>query len=131
MLAIYLIPLIFLLITSLWQSDNGVTVQAAIPLIGGVATYTTSSLSDGIHTPITALYNGDSNYNINTSPSYTHLVQPKITISGPASVSESVGNSTYTVTLSAASSQTITVHYSTTDGTAPARALKQLNYGGE
>ena len=38
---------------------------------------------------------------------------PTVTISGPGTVSEDVGTVTYTVTLSQASGQTVTVHYST------------------
>jgi Ca2+-binding RTX toxin-like protein len=42
----------------------------------------------------------------------------QLSVSGPASVSESAGALTYTVTLSQASSSPVTVNYSTADGTA-------------
>lgn len=54
---------------------DGNTPLATVPLHNGVAIYTTSTLSGGIHR-ITASYSGDSNFNPNISAPLTQKVQP-------------------------------------------------------
>jgi uncharacterized delta-60 repeat protein len=53
---------------------EGATVWASVPVVGGVATYVTSTLSVGDHI-VTATYNGDSNFGSVTSSNYTHTVR--------------------------------------------------------
>jgi len=54
--------------------DNGVMISTS-PLNGGVATFTTSSLSVGSH-PVTAVYAGDANFSPSTSNVVTQTVNP-------------------------------------------------------
>jgi len=89
---------------------------------GGVATFSTSSLTAGTHT-ITADYSGDGNF-LTSSGSLSQVVnvQPGLSIND---VSVTEGNSgtttaTFTVTLSAASNQTVNVNFATANGTATA-----------
>ena len=46
--------------------------------------------------------------------------RPTLTLTGPAVIDEAAGTATYTVTLSAATTVPVTVHYATSDGTATA-----------
>ena len=56
-------------------------------------------------------------------------IKPEITINDPASVSESTANATFTVTLSTASTLTVTVDYATSNGTATAGSDYQSTSG--
>lgn len=90
----------------------------------GVASFSTSSLSVGTHT-ITADYNGDTNFNTSTGTlSGGQLVNslPVLSINNPAVIEGNTGtaNCAFSVTLSAASSLTVTVNYATANGTATA-----------
>ncbi|HEX8097689.1 MAG TPA: choice-of-anchor Q domain-containing protein, partial [Pyrinomonadaceae bacterium] len=102
--------------------DNGNNLGSPATLNGGVATFTTSSLSVGSHN-ITADYNGDGNFTTSSgtlSGGQTVRTQPTLTIND---VSLKEGNSgttgfTFTVTLSAASNLTVKVDYVTANGAA-------------
>ncbi|MGQ0795538.1 MAG: Ig-like domain repeat protein, partial [Nitrosopumilaceae archaeon] len=52
---------------------DGTTTLGSSTLVGNVATYSTSSLTDGTHS-ITAAYAGDANYNSSTSPVLSQTV---------------------------------------------------------
>lgn len=70
--------------------DNTILLGSA-PIVNGVATYITSSLSVGTH-PITANYDGDSNFTGSSSPQLSQEVEgiPDFTIDGPAFTTPSV-----------------------------------------
>jgi hypothetical protein len=82
--------------------DSGTQIGNA-SLSGGVAKFSTSSLSVGTH-PITAQYGGDSNFSVSTSPSITQTVAAApqgFTISAsPSSASVRAGKTaSFTVTV--------------------------------
>src|SRR5207253_8687605 len=89
---------------------DGATALATNTLSSGQATFTTSSLSVASHT-ITAVYNGDANFNTSTSPSLTQAVNK-------ASTSTTLASSTnttvfgqpviYTATISAVAPGAVT-----------------------
>jgi hypothetical protein len=54
--------------------DGAASLGAPVALSGGVATFTTSSLSVGTHN-ITAVYSGDSNFNGSASPALAQVVR--------------------------------------------------------
>jgi Big-like domain-containing protein len=61
------------------QFKDGVTnLGSAVPLAGGAASFTTSSLTQGSHS-ITAVYSGDTNNLGSTSPALTQLVNQAAT----------------------------------------------------
>jgi subtilisin family serine protease len=55
--------------------DGATTLAGGVPLAGGVATFSTATLSAGAHT-ITAVYTGGSNFGASTSPGLTQNVSP-------------------------------------------------------
>src|SRR5205814_6461665 len=63
---------------------DGATPLATNTLSSGQATFTTSSLSVASHT-ISAVYNGDSNFNTSTSPNLTQTVNKDSTTTTLAS----------------------------------------------
>jgi autotransporter-associated beta strand protein len=67
-------------------SDNGAQIGAPVPLVNGVATFTTSALANGNH-KITASYSGDANNKAGTSDVFgvTVLVQTTVTGGGGSS----------------------------------------------
>jgi len=105
--------------------DNGGNLGSPITLnAGGVAQFTTTSLSTGTHT-ITADYSGDGNFLTSTGTlSGGQVVKPQPTLSiNDVSIAEGHSGTSvlnFTVTLSAASSLTVTANYATTNGTATA-----------
>jgi hypothetical protein len=80
--------------THTWLLDQGLqhllsTTLAAVPLVGGVATFSTASLSAGNHT-ITASYSGDANFTASTgsdtvAPQVVHLATSQMA-AAPAAV---------------------------------------------
>ncbi|HEX8887641.1 MAG TPA: Calx-beta domain-containing protein [Pyrinomonadaceae bacterium] len=102
-------------------TDDGINMGSAVTLnSSGVATFTTSSLTFGLHT-ITAIYSGDANFGTSpgtlkqTVPSLPTLdIKDKLLPEGNAGTT----SVNFTVTLSRASSTTVTVDYTTADGTA-------------
>ncbi len=64
--------------------SDGSTVLATVPLSGNTATLDTASLSVGTH-PITATYNGDTNFLPSGSASLPQIVNPASTSTGLAS----------------------------------------------
>ncbi|HTY28091.1 MAG TPA: Ig-like domain-containing protein, partial [Mycobacterium sp.] len=86
---------------------DGATTLASVTLSGGVATYTTSALSNGVH-PITAVYGGDTNKAIlgETSQVLNQVVQAQATISVATSGSPSNYGAAVTFTATVVSSAT-------------------------
>ena len=84
--------------------EDGSTVLGSVPLSGGVATLTVSTLALGSH-PITALYSGDTNDAGSTSAVATQVVQNSTTTAlasslNPAKVGQNV---TFTATVTRSS----------------------------
>ena len=69
---------------------DGATVLATVPLSGGTAAFTTSSLAAGTHT-ITASYGGSAGFAASTSPALTQTVNAT---QSPPTISKSFGAST-------------------------------------
>ncbi len=107
--------------------DNGFSLGAAASLsAGGVATFATSSLTSGPHT-ITADYSGGTNFNVSTGTlAGGQIVKnlPSLSINDVSITEGDSGTKTlnFTVTLSAASSLTVTANHATANGTATAPA---------
>ena len=105
--------------------DNGTNLGAPLALnASGVAQFTTSSLAAGTHT-ITAEYSGDANFLAGTGTLPGGQVVKAQTSLSINDVAISEGDSgtkvlNFTVTLSAASSLTVTTNYATANGTATA-----------
>ncbi|HEX2911206.1 MAG TPA: Ig-like domain-containing protein [Chloroflexia bacterium] len=105
---------------------DGATPLGTAPLGGNQAGFSTSGLSLGSHT-ITAIYNGDSNYNGATSAALTQVVTTgpasQLVVAGfPASVVAGSANS-ITVTVKDASGNIVTnyngtIHFSSSDAQA-------------
>ncbi|HEU5240115.1 MAG TPA: Calx-beta domain-containing protein, partial [Pyrinomonadaceae bacterium] len=91
--------------------------------VNGVATLTTSTLTVGTH-PITADYGGDGNFAISTGTLAGGQVvnQPTLSINDVSTTEGQAGTKVlnFTVTLSVASNQTVTVNFATANGTATA-----------
>lgn len=86
----------------------------------GVATLTTSALTAGTHT-IAADYGGDGGFQGSSgSLAVPQVVNPSLSINDVSITEGNSGtvNANFTVTLSAASNQTVTVSFATADGTA-------------
>ena len=100
--------------------DNGANLGAAQPIVNGVAAITTSTLPAGLRT-ITADYSGDANFLV-SGATLAQTVLPLLSINDVSTTEGQVGSKTlnFTVTLSAATNQTVTVSYATVDGTATA-----------
>jgi hypothetical protein len=102
--------------------DGGTNLGSPVALSGGKASASFSNLSSGNHN-ITAVYSGDTNF-----LSSTGTLQNGQTVNGQVGVSVNDSSVTegdtgtkgltFTVTLSAASTQTVSVNYQTADGTA-------------
>jgi hypothetical protein len=91
--------------TGTYQVMEGATVLGSGSLIGGVATFSISSLPVGSYTG-TIVYSGDSNYTTSTSASFTQVVNPAPTTTSlmsslnPSTFAQSV---TFTATVSPSS----------------------------
>lgn len=57
--------------------DGAANLGGVIPMVGGIATYTTATLVTGTH-PITAVYSGDTNYNSSTSSTVSQVVNKAV-----------------------------------------------------
>ena len=100
--------------------DGSTNLGAVQTLSGGAATLTLSTLSEGSRS-LTAVYSGDSSFRTSTSPASIHTVQGRLTINDPTTNSAlGAGNMSFTVTLSTASTGTVTAAYATADRTAKA-----------
>jgi hypothetical protein len=105
--------------------DNGTNLGAPVALnAGGVAQFTTSALTTGTHT-ITAEYSSDANFTVSTgtlSGGQVVKAQPSLSINDASITEGDAGTKVlnFTVTLSAASSLTVTTNYATANGTATA-----------
>jgi hypothetical protein len=105
--------------------DNGNNLGIPVALNGsGMAQVTTSTLTAGTHT-ITADYSGDANHTASTGTlSGGQVVRPQPSLSiDDVGISEGQAGTkvlNFTVTLSAASSLTVTANYATANGTATA-----------
>jgi hypothetical protein len=89
--------------------NDGATVLGAGTLSGGTATLTTSGLGAGVHS-ITAIYAGDANFAISTSPGLTQTVADFALSASPTAAAATAGStSTYAITITPQSgfSQTI------------------------
>jgi len=101
--------------------EGGTNLGGPISLnAGGVAQFTTSTLTGGNH-PITAAYSGAGNFNAGTG-TVTQVVIPGISINDVTVAEGQSGTSVlnFTVTLSAASNLPVTLNYQTANGTATA-----------
>ncbi len=83
---------------------DGTTLLATVPLVSGVASYTTAALAPGLTHVIGAVYSGDTNFTGSTSTTSTSVtVAPldfTMTIAGPSSATVVPGQSvTYQVTV--------------------------------
>ncbi|HBI25381.1 TPA: hypothetical protein DDX30_01165 [Candidatus Wolfebacteria bacterium] len=79
---------------------DGVTNLATSTLTGGIATFATDALAVGAHS-ITAVYNGDANFNASTSATVSQVVNnptPIITLLSPNTIEE--GSATTSLTIS-------------------------------
>jgi hypothetical protein len=105
--------------------DNGTNLGSTVALNAtGVAQFTTSVLTAAIHT-ITAEYSGDTNVLPSTgtlSGGQAVKAQPSLSINDVSITEGDAGTKVlnFTVTLSAASSLTVTTNYATANGTAAA-----------
>ena len=82
---------------------DGITTLATSTITGGVATFATSALTVGVHS-ITAIYNGDANFNASTSAALSQTVNnpvPVITLLSPDTIEE--GSATTSLTISGTS----------------------------
>ncbi|WP_345533642.1 Calx-beta domain-containing protein [Viridibacterium curvum] len=102
--------------------SNGVTISGGVITVpAGVTSFTVT-----VPTTADALDETNETYTLTVgSTSGTGTIvdddpTPTVSITGPASVNEAAGTATYTVALSAASGQTVTVSYATSNGTATA-----------
>ena len=103
---------------------DGVTTLGTGTLGGGSTTFMTSALAVGSHS-ITAVYGGDANFSGSTSSPLTQIVNnspPSISIADVTLPEGDVGatNATFVVTLSVPATGTVTVNYTTSNGTAVA-----------
>lgn len=71
--------------------DGGSNLGTPQTMSGGAASLSTSALGGGAHT-ITAVYSGDANYDVSTSPNFSHTVNPANTTTV---LSSSVNPSTF------------------------------------
>jgi len=103
--------------------DNSANIGAPVALDAfGTASVTTSTLAPGTHS-ITAVYSGDQNFAASTGTlanGETIKAQTGLSISDASANEGNSGttNNVFTVTLSPASNQTVTIDYQTADGTA-------------
>ena len=103
---------------------DGVTTLGTGTLAVGSTTFMTSALAVGSHS-ITAVYGGDANFSGSTSSPLTQTVNnspPSISITDVTLPEGDVGatNATFVVTLSVPATGTVTVNYTTSNGTAVA-----------
>jgi len=101
-------------------SVNGTQLGASNLNNAGHATLPVSSLPAGAD-QITAVYGGDTEYQASTSPTPAGVtVVPTLSVGNVTMTEATSGttNAAFTVTLSAASNEIVTVNYATTDGTA-------------
>ncbi len=114
--------------------SDGVNLGAPVALnAGGVAQFTTAALTVGTHT-ITAEYSGNANILASTGTLAGGQVvkpQPSLSINDAATSEGNAGAKTlnFTVTLSAASSLTVSVGYILSDGTAKSPGDYQATSG--
>ena len=96
--------------------DNALSFGSGTLTAGGVATLTTTSLTIGTHSPITAIYSGSTNYNSSTSSNYAQTVNKIDTttsltsVPNPSAFGQAV---TFTATVTSASGTptgTVTVY---------------------
>ena len=100
--------------------DNGVNLGAPQSLSGGVATLQTSALTAGQHV-ISAVYSGDANFLMSGATlAGGQSVLPLLSINDVSITEGNAGTKTvtFTITLSAASNQTVSINYASADGTA-------------
>jgi hypothetical protein len=102
--------------------DDGASAGSPVALTGGKASASFSIFSSGNHN-VTAVYSGDTNYvsSIGTlSGGETVNAQVGVSVNDSSVTEGDTGTKglTFTVTLSAASTQTVSVNYQTADGTA-------------
>ncbi len=76
---------------------DGSTALVTVSLTAGVATFSTTTLAAGTRS-ITAVYNGDSNFNSSTSAALTQIVRPTTTTAVRASVNPSTFRQPVTLT---------------------------------
>lgn len=103
---------------------EGVTTLGTAPVNGGIATFTTSTLTVGSH-PIKAIYSGDATYGASTSATLTQIVNSApvgaFAFTSPAhSAGEGEGTKTIAVQRVGGSSGSASVNYAVTGGTASA-----------
>jgi hypothetical protein len=104
------------------QFRDGATNLGSQPLNGGSASVTTSTLAAGLRT-ITADYSGDATFLVSAATlAGSETVVPFLSVNDVSITEGDFGTKAmvFTVTLSAASNQTVKVDYATADGTATA-----------
>jgi M6 family metalloprotease-like protein len=103
---------------------DGDTVLGTVALASATAQLTTSSLTIGLHS-ITAAYAGSVTHPAATSGVVSQKIVPAITINNVTTTEGNAGtsNAVFNVTLSTTSNETVTVNYTTANGTATGGAL--------
>ncbi|MDX6384781.1 MAG: hypothetical protein QOK48_2354 [Blastocatellia bacterium] len=102
--------------------DNGVNLGSSQTLSSGLASISTTTLTQGFHV-ITANYSGDANLLVSSGAvAGGQTVTPALSINDQSTTEGDSGTKivNFTVTLSAAINQTVTVNYATANGTATA-----------
>lgn len=112
--------------------DGATDLGTAALNASGVATLTTSALTSGNH-PITATYNGATNFDVSTGTltgGQTVAIQSSISINKVSQAEGNTGttNFVFTVTLSQASDVAVTVDFATSDGTGAGAATAPGDY---
>ena len=100
--------------------DGGLNLGSPQPLVNGTASVSTSTLNGGLRS-ITADYSGDSNFLV-SGGAVAQSVLPLLSINDASTTEGQSGSKSlnFTVALSQASNQTVTVSYATANGTATA-----------
>ncbi len=105
-------------------TDNGANMGAPVALnASGVAQFSISTLSTGLHT-INVVYSGDGNFQTSTGSLPAQVVKaiPTLSIDDVSTTEGQAGTKVlnFTVTLSAASTLTVTANFATANGSATA-----------
>jgi large repetitive protein len=80
--------------------DGGATIGSATLNTGGTATFTTSSLAFGAHT-LTAIYSGDTNHTVSTSPALSEQIVQVASVALSSSLNPSISGTNVVFTAKA------------------------------
>jgi probable HAF family extracellular repeat protein len=102
--------------------DGAASLTPPVLLVGGVATFTTSSLSAGTHS-ITAVYGGDGSNSMSTSAALSQVITTKTAQTITFGALPSVTYGVAPITLSASAGSTLPVSFALTSGPATLSGL--------